>query len=204
MIRRTPYRPDPGKIRIGHPLQQLTTQIRGKRPTPEPRNLWDGICIIVAGALPLWVWRARCGLAPHPPLCTSIRIALSPSVLCTLLHPLTHFVTPASPHAHARRPITVLAARPHHPLRCDVPRVSPPSPSHHLSTLPTYRSDSSDLLMRPSSTCGPTAPPMAACPFAPTTGSSSSSRSRRLAALCFTHRPPPITVDLPPSSGTWR
>lgn len=65
-------------------------------------------------------------------------------------------------------------------------------------------------LIRPISQCdlprpvAQRAPPMAACPFAPTTGSSSFPlHSRRLAAPCFTHRPPPITVDLSSSSGTW-
>ena len=85
-------------------------------------------CNLRRGALPLWVWRARCGLAPPSPLCTTIKNPLpSPSSSAHRVvfpqHTLTHFVTPASIDAPAT---TLLAARPRPPLRrCDVPRVSP-------------------------------------------------------------------------------
>jgi len=119
---------------------------------------------------------AWCGLAPHPPLLHVYKNRALP--LCPLhtTYTLSYFVTPTSRHAHARSPTAVLAARPHRPLRrerrpsclisLDLPRLplitswlSRPqrAPSH-----PLYRSDSSNLSIRPSSTCGPTASPMAA------------------------------------------
>jgi hypothetical protein len=101
-------------------------------------------CNLRRGALPLWVWRARCGLAPPSPLCTTIKNPVA--------SPSSSAHRPAHSHAFCH---AGLNRRPgHHPSgRASLaPRLSHPLLNTDLDVLPHCPpvSDSSDTSMRSS------------------------------------------------------
>jgi hypothetical protein len=129
------------------------SQDRLWRPPPyhylRPRSFKDDcLCNLRRGALPLWVWRARCGLARPSPLCTTISNLLPP------LRPLhTALSSPAHSHAFCHADLN---RRPgHHP-----PGRASSSPAKAVwrpSCLTLSRPVSLIPSLTPTSTCSRTA-----------------------------------------------